>query len=92
MNRPAPLATVLAAPALPACVIAAGVTGQTRFIEFFTAHIRNPNTRRAYARDVRAFLDWCTLNGINSLAAISPVHVGTYVEMLSRELAVPTGT
>ena len=78
------------APALPALVGAAGNGAQMRFLEFFTAHIRNPNTRRAYARDVRAFLDWCALNGISSLEAISPVHVGTYLEVLSQELAAPT--
>lgn len=75
---------------LPTLIAASGNQAAYRFLEFFTARIRNPNTRRAYARDVRAFLDWCALNGIRSLAAISPVHVGTYVEMLSRELAAPT--
>lgn len=74
----------------PHLIVGAGERATYRFLEFFTARIRNPNTRRAYARDVRAFLDWCSLNGINSLAAISPVHVGTYVEMLSREMAAPT--
>jgi hypothetical protein len=29
------------------------------FIEYFAARIRNPNTRRAYLRAVRAFADWC---------------------------------
>ena len=35
---------------LPPIVSAAGVGAQTRFWEFFAANIRNPNTRRAYAR------------------------------------------
>ena len=30
-----------------------------RFIEFFTAAIRNKNTRRNYANAVRRFADWC---------------------------------
>lgn len=81
---------IAASTGTPQLITGAGERANYRFLEFFTAHIRNPNTRRAYARDVCAFLDWCSLNGINSLAAISPVHVGTYVEMLSQELAAPT--
>ena len=38
------------APALPAVIAAAGEPASMRFIEFFTANIRNPNTRAAYAR------------------------------------------
>ena len=34
----------------PALIASAGERPQTRFIEFFTAQIRNPNTRRAYAQ------------------------------------------
>jgi hypothetical protein len=34
----------------PALVAAAGARASYRFFEFFTAQIRNPNTRRAYAR------------------------------------------
>ena len=30
-----------------------------RFVEFFTANIRNPNTRRAYGRAVVGFAAWC---------------------------------
>jgi hypothetical protein len=44
------------APALPALVVASGVRAGWRFLEFFAAPIRNPNTRRAYARDVRVFM------------------------------------
>jgi hypothetical protein len=34
----------------PALAAAAGACASYRFFEFFTAQIRNPNTRRAYAR------------------------------------------
>jgi len=34
---------------VPAVVLAAGKKAGVRFIEFFTANIRNPNTRRAYS-------------------------------------------
>ena len=34
---------------LPALIERAGKRASRRFLEFFTANIRNPNTRRAYA-------------------------------------------
>ena len=33
--------------------------GRQRFIEFFTANIRNPNTRKAYAKAASEFAEWC---------------------------------
>jgi hypothetical protein len=45
--------------ALPALVRAAGARASRRFIEFFTASIRNRNTRMAYARAVKRFFAWC---------------------------------
>jgi hypothetical protein len=36
----------------PALIAAAGDQARKRFYEFFTANIRNPHTRRAYARSV----------------------------------------
>lgn len=35
------------APALPALISAAGDRAELRFLEFFAATIRNPNTRRS---------------------------------------------
>jgi hypothetical protein len=43
-------------PALPALVAAAGPKASRRFVEFFTANIRNKNTREAYRRNITAFL------------------------------------
>jgi len=43
---------------LPALITASGDRANWRVMEFFTAAIRNPNTRRAYARDVRRFVEW----------------------------------
>ena len=40
---------------IPVQVAAAGDKAAIRFIEFFTANIRNPNTRAAYARAVSDF-------------------------------------
>jgi hypothetical protein len=41
---------------LPALVAASGDRAGIRFLEFFAAQIRNPHTRRAYARVVADFL------------------------------------
>lgn len=38
-----------------------------RVIEFFTACIRNPNTRKAYARATGTFAAWCVEQGIGEL-------------------------
>lgn len=61
-----------------------------RFIEFFTAHIRNPNTRRSYARAAGEFAAWCESVGMHRLADIQPVHVATYIEGLQGRLATPS--
>jgi len=50
-----------------------------RFIEFFTANIRNKNTRMAYMRALGPFFDWCENRGIR-LHEIQPVHVAGYIE------------
>jgi hypothetical protein len=39
----------------PVMVAAAGSRASYRFLEFFTAQIRNPHTRRAYARAAMEF-------------------------------------
>ena len=61
-----------------------------RFLEFFTAQIRNPNTRRAYVRNVGDFLAWLDQVGVPSIADVSSVHVATYIEGLSRRQSAPS--
>ena len=61
-----------------------------RTLEFFTANIRNPNTRKAYARAVGEFAAWCNGRGLEELGAIEPVHVAAYVEQLQKRLAAPS--
>lgn len=61
-----------------------------RFVEFFTANIRNPNTRRSYARAASDFSTWCDEQGLHELALIEPVHVATYVETLQSRLSAPS--
>lgn len=61
-----------------------------RFLEFFTAQIRNPNTRKAYARAAGDFLSWCAERGIAALPVIQPMHVAAWIEELGRSHSVPT--
>ena len=46
-------------PILPAIIAQAGDHAARRFIEFFTATIRNAHSRRAYGRAVADFLTRC---------------------------------
>jgi hypothetical protein len=38
-----------------------------RTLEFFTAHVRNPNTRKAYAKATGGFPVWCSQIGLQEL-------------------------
>src|SRR5271154_467062 len=86
MNQLVPLRT----PQLPALVTAAGERARVRFLEFFAANIRNPHTRRAYGRAAEEFLGWCARVGVRSIADVQPVHVATWIEAGTRELAAPS--
>jgi len=79
-----------AAAPLPALVVAAGERASMRFLEFFAANIRNPHTRRAYYRAADEFLTWCASAGVPSIGAVQPVHVATWIEASTRELAAPS--
>ena len=54
----------------PALVATSGPRASYRFLEFFTAQIRNPHTRRAYLRAATEFFDWLAAKGVTSIAAI----------------------
>jgi len=75
---------------IPVQVAAAGEQAAIRFIEFFTANIRNPNTRAAYARAVSDFFHWCEARGLHRLNAVRPVHVAGYIEELGKTRAAPS--
>jgi integrase/recombinase XerD len=64
---------------VPALIADAGDQAARRFLEFFTANIRNRNTRAAYAQAVAQFLRWCEDRGF-SLATIEPMAVAAYIE------------
>ena len=74
----------------PALIAAAGDRATYRFLEFFTAQIRNPNTRRAYVRAVGDFLGWLEEHGGTSITATASLHVAAYVEELGRSHSAPT--
>ena len=74
---------------LPAIVVAAGPKARKRFLEFFTAEIRNEKTRRAYGFAVARFTSWCESHGL-PLERIEPVLVAAYIEELQKDLAAPS--
>ena len=61
-----------------------------RYLEFFAAHIRNPNTRSAYLTATTKFFAWCDRVGIHDLEGITRLHIAAYIEELTRSLAAPT--
>src|ERR1700678_2877573 len=86
MNQLAPIT----ASYTPAIITATGPRASYRFLEFFTAKIRNAHTRRAYTRAATEFFDWLAAKGVTQLADIGSVHVATYIEELYRERSAPT--
>jgi site-specific recombinase XerD len=61
-----------------------------RFVEYFAANIRNPNTRRAYLRAVLDFSAWCEAQNLTEILDIEPLHVAAYIEILGKRLAKPS--
>ena len=60
---------------------------ERRVIEFFTAHIRNPHTRKACARAAGGFAARAERHGIAHLREVEPVHGAAYVEELQGRMA-----
>ena len=73
---------------VPALIADLGDDASWRYIEFFTANIRNSNTRRAYARACARFFAWCEDRGLR-LTGIRPYDVSLYIEGLQREHSAP---
>lgn len=76
---------------LPAVIVDAGERARYRYIEFFTANIRNKNTRAAYARALVPFLTWCEKHG-RGLTTLDPVSIAAYIEQLQMTHSKPTVT
>jgi site-specific recombinase XerD len=67
-----------------------GPQASRRFWEFFTANIRNLNTRRAYCKAAVRFSEWCASVGILDLSDVRPMHVAAYIEDLQLRIAAPS--
>jgi site-specific recombinase XerD len=74
---------------LPALITREGQKTTRRFLEFFTANIRNKNTRLSYARAVGSFLAWCEERQ-QTLQSIEPMIVAAYIEELTKTHAPQT--
>lgn len=81
---------VLFSAALPTALANVSADVRVRFLEFFTAQIRNPNTRRSYIKAAVEFLAWCDARGAHSLNAITPIHVAGWVEAMTATHSAPT--
>lgn len=74
---------------VPALIENAGSDTKRRFVEFFTAHIRNVNTRMAYLRAVQRFCSWCEDRKLQ-LESMEPTLIAFYVEELGHGYSKPT--
>jgi site-specific recombinase XerD len=80
----------LAPAALPVIIASTGKRGTGRFFDFFTANIRNANTRRAYLRAATDFFNWLQKKNVHELARVQPIHVSGYIEELTAMRAAPS--
>jgi len=85
----AEVAGASAAQLVPALIADAGDQASWRYVEFFAANIRNPHTRRAYARACQHFFAWCEHRRL-MLTTIRPFDVATWVEQLQQKQAAPS--
>jgi site-specific recombinase XerD len=78
------LATTADAYIVPMLIANEGDAAGWRYVEFFTANINNPNTRRAYARACARFFAWCEIRGA-TLGAIRPFDVAAWINELQEK-------
>lgn len=64
---------------VPALIADAGDAAGWRYVEFFITNIRNPHTRRDYARACSQFFAWCDERAL-TLATSRLFDVATYIE------------
>jgi site-specific recombinase XerD len=74
---------------VPAFIAAGGERAGFAFIDFFTAQIRNRNTRAAYAVAVRSFCSWAEARKL-TLGTLRTHHVAAYVELLGKHYSPPS--
>ncbi|UTV41786.1 site-specific integrase (plasmid) [Ensifer adhaerens] len=75
---------------LPVAIAKSTERVRTRFLEFFTTQIRNPNTRRSYVKAASELLSWCDVRGVQSLNTITPINVAGWVEEMTGSHSAPT--
>ena len=63
---------------VPAVIEDAGESARRRFLEFFAASIRNPNTRAAYAQACGQFFAVIEASAL-TLLQVQPDHVAAYI-------------
>ena len=76
---------------VPALIAGAGEHASRRFIEFFTANIRNRNTRLAYAKAVGDFAAWCerlglSLTAVQARELLDSIDISTLIGLRDRAL------
>jgi integrase/recombinase XerD len=74
---------------LPAIIKREGPRAIRRFYEFFTANIRNRNTREAYHRALADMFAWLDDRNV-LLIEIEPILVAAYIEYLGTIYSKPT--
>lgn len=74
---------------VPPVVSELGRKAERKFVEFFTAHLRNDHTRRAYAHAAAQLSEWLATNGM-SLAELEPSEAAAYIRTLGVEGKAPT--
>src|SRR6516164_5397850 len=72
-------------PILPVSLRVVGEKARDRTVEFFTAQIRNQNTREAYSRAISFFFVWMEAKGIDDIRTVRPVHVAAWVENMMHD-------
>ena len=85
---PGGLTTTTETYVVPVLIARAGDQAGWRYVEFFTANMRNPNRRRAYARACTLFFAWCEARQLE-LTTIRSVHVATWVDQIQEKHSAP---
>lgn len=75
---------------VPAIVADTHAQAAERFLEFFAATIRNPNTRAAYMNAVADFLRFEPVAVLGSLAEVRSIHVAAYIEAAGERFSEQT--
>ena len=83
------LAKTSSATSLPS-VFTVRLETRKRMRDFFSSHIRNKNTRRAYLEAVLQFSAFCAEISIADLAQVEPIHVAAFVEAQLKTQSKPT--